>query len=153
MEAVPPKQMFFLSEHSRIRPTEGSCRECSAPRSLLGLRRADPPYSEHSVCRAARQFAPSAPRGKILPLVRSGATYPLAIKKAMADFRENAFLLDFENWCLQHCWHGEIPKGPGRIENPEWAAMMRKECEESDTTFERYCAWVRQGGGDEWFQS
>ena len=77
----------------------------------------------------------------------------LGHKKAMADFRENAFLLDFENWCLQHCWHGEIPKGPGRIENPEWAAMMRKECEESDTTFERYCEWVHLGGGDEWFQS
>ena len=147
MVVVQRKQMFFLSEHSRIRPTEGSYGVLSRGASRGEVR------TELWVCGFSRQFAPAPREENLRPLVRSGGHVSLGHKKTMADFRENAFLLDFENWCLQYCWHGEIPKGPGRIENPEWAAMMRKECEESDTTFERYCAWVRQGGGDEWFQS
>ena len=63
-------------------------------------------------------------------------------------------LMDFENWCLGKRWDSRkgIPKGPKRYENTEWAEMIKKECEDSDTTFEEYCSWCRQGGGDEWFQ-
>ena len=70
------------------------------------------------------------------------------------DRDKNNFLMDFENWCLGKRWDSRmgVPKGPQRIEHPEWAAMMKRECQDSDTTWEEYCEWVRQGGGDEWFQ-
>ena len=32
-----------------------------------------------------------------------------------------------------------FPKGPHRFEDPEWAEMMRRECEDSDVTYEEYC--------------
>jgi len=66
----------------------------------------------------------------------------------------NNFLMDFENWCLEHRWDSRqgVPKGPRRYLHPQWAAMMRRECDNSDTTFAEYCEWVRHGGGDEWFQ-
>ena len=66
----------------------------------------------------------------------------------------NNFLMDFENWCLEHRWDARkgIPTGPYRYENPEWAAMIIKECEFSDAVFEEYCEWCKAGGGDEWFQ-
>ena len=70
------------------------------------------------------------------------------------DRDKNNFLMYFENWCLGKRWDSRkgVPKGPQRIENPEWAAMMKQECQDSDTTWEEYCEWVRQGGGDEYFQ-
>ena len=66
----------------------------------------------------------------------------------------NSFLMDFENWCLEHRWVSRqgVPKGPRRYLHPQWAAMMRRECDNSDTTFAEYCEWVRHGGGDEWLQ-
>ena len=66
------------------------------------------------------------------------------------------FMMDFENACLQHYWDSSQrshPKGPRRFEDPQWAAMMRQQCQEhSDVTFEQYCEWCLAGGGDEWFQ-
>ena len=66
---------------------------------------------------------------------------------------KNDFYMDFENWCLEHRWDSRqgIPKGPTRCEQPQWAAMMKRECEDSDMDFDEYCAWVQHGGGDEWF--
>ena len=66
----------------------------------------------------------------------------------------DAFMMDFENACLQQNWDSRShPKGPRRFEDPQWAAMMRQQCEEhSDVTFEQYCAWCLAGGGDEWFE-
>ena len=70
------------------------------------------------------------------------------------DLHKDNFLMDFENWCLQNRWDArkKIPTGPDRYKNPEWAAMMERECHFSDTNFEEYCAWCQAGGGDEWFQ-
>ena len=75
-------------------------------------------------------------------------------KQAAMDRDKDNFLMDFENWCLEHRWDARkgIPTGPYRYEDTEWATMMKKECEFSDTFFEEYCEWCSQGGGDEWFQ-
>ena len=62
---------------------------------------------------------------------------------------QNAFLMDFENWVLT-LWDLEIPTGPRRYENETWAALMQSELEFSDTCWEEYVEWVKQGGGDEW---
>ena len=58
--------------------------------------------------------------------------------------------MDFENSCL-NTWVDEIPQGPTRVDDPDWSAHMRAEIENSDTTWEIYEAWVRDGNGDEWF--
>ncbi len=63
---------------------------------------------------------------------------------------QNAFLMDFENWVLT-LWDLEIPTGPRRYENEAWAALMQSNLEFSDTCWEEYVEWVKQGGGDEWF--
>ena len=64
------------------------------------------------------------------------------------------FLMDVENEILRTGWDNskkEFPKGTRRYEGPEWGAMMREACaNHSDVTFEEYCAWCRNGGGDEW---
>ena len=66
----------------------------------------------------------------------------------------DAFMMDFENACLQN-WDSSVeahPTGKERYLHPKWAEMMRQQCEaHSDVTFEQYCEWVRDGGGDEWF--
>ncbi len=68
--------------------------------------------------------------------------------------RDN-FLLDFENEILQS-WDARkgIPRGPRRFENPEWAALIKRNVypHHSDVDWEEYVEWVSQGGGDEWFQ-
>ena len=67
----------------------------------------------------------------------------------------DAFLMDFENECLQYHWDSSVPHptGPERYLHPQWGQMMREQCEaHSDVTFEQYCEWVRNGGGDEWFE-
>ena len=66
---------------------------------------------------------------------------------------KNAFLLDFENACLQINWDGAPPKGVNRHENPEWAAMIQSMVYpyHSDVDWYEYCEWVMGGGGDEWF--
>ena len=83
---------------------------------------------------------------------------PEAPRSALAnmsfDRDENNFLLDFENWCLEHRWEGDFPKGPRRYEHPEWAAMIRRELEDYPLrSFEHYAEWCRAGGGDEWFSA
>ena len=73
---------------------------------------------------------------------------------AMAD-RDN-FMTDFENWCLQYRWDSSQhahPRSPTRWQDPEWAEMMRRACENhSDVSFEQYCEWCTGGGGDDWFK-
>ena len=47
-----------------------------------------------------------------------------------------------------------IPKGPRRFENQEWAALIMSQVfpYHSDVDWEEYVDWVKDGGGDEWFQ-
>ncbi len=65
------------------------------------------------------------------------------------------FMCDFENDVLR-CWDARkgIPKGPHRFENQEWAALIKRYVfpHHSDVDWFEYIAWVRDGGGDEWFQ-
>lgn len=63
----------------------------------------------------------------------------------------DSFLLDFENWVLENRWEGEFPTGPDRYLDPEWARVVKYECEHLDCSWPRYCAWVRLGGGDDPF--
>ncbi len=65
----------------------------------------------------------------------------------------NDFLMDFENYVLT-LWDARngIPTGPQRFEDGAWAALMKTQLEFSDTCWDEYVAWVRSGGGDEWFQ-
>ena len=66
----------------------------------------------------------------------------------------DAFMMDFENWVLQHRWDARqgIPTGRERHKDALWAALMQEEIAFSDTTWGAYVAWVELGGGDEWFQ-
>ena len=75
----------------------------------------------------------------------------------------DAFMMDFENWVLQHRWDARqcacaraggagIPTGRERHKDALWAALMQEEIAFSDTTWAAYVAWVEAGGGDEWFQ-
>ncbi len=66
---------------------------------------------------------------------------------------QNDFLMDFENYVLT-LWDARkgIPTGPHRFEDEAWAALMKTQLEFSDTCWDEYVAWVRSGGGDEWFQ-
>ena len=68
----------------------------------------------------------------------------------------DAVMMDVENRVLQTEWDNskkEFPKEMRRNEYPDWGAMMRRSCDNhSDVTFDEYCAWCRNGGGDEWFQ-
>ena len=65
---------------------------------------------------------------------------------------DNNFLMDLENYCLGK-WDSRqgIPQGPTRVDNPAWREFMKSEILDSDTTWEIYEAWVREGNGDEWF--
>ena len=65
----------------------------------------------------------------------------------------NDFLMHFENYVLT-LWDARkgIPTGPQRFEDEAWAALMKTQLEFSDTCWDEYVAWVRSGGGDEWFQ-
>ncbi len=67
----------------------------------------------------------------------------------------DTFLCDFENDVLRS-WDARkgIPKGPRRFENPEWAALIKRQVlpHHSDVDWFEYVEWVNQGGGDEWFQ-
>ncbi len=65
----------------------------------------------------------------------------------------NSFMMDFENYVLT-LWDARngIPTGPQRFEDEAWAALMKTQLEFSDTCWDEYVAWVRDGGGDEWFQ-
>ena len=78
------------------------------------------------------------------------------IKSECKNLRDpDHFLTDFENYCLCK-WDNEIPKGPARIDDPEWSEYMRAEFQDSDrddsdTTWAIYEAWVRDGYGGERF--
>ncbi len=96
---------------------------------------------------------------------------PTPLEKMAAPRMRDAFMMDFENEVMgRHLGGGiglilggivrpptgqipQFPKGPRRFEDPQWATMMRQQCEgHSDVTFEQYCEWCLAGGGDEWFQ-
>ena len=66
------------------------------------------------------------------------------------------FMKDFENRCLEHRWDnraGHFPTGPLRYQDPAWSDMIRRECENhTDVSFQQYCEWCMEGGGDERFQ-
>ena len=67
----------------------------------------------------------------------------------------NNFMMDLENWVLEHRWDARIgiPCGPRRFEDPLWALVMKEEIEEYPRkTWDEYCEWVADGGGDDWFQ-
>ena len=73
--------------------------------------------------------------------------------KPMTKERD-AFLMDFENSCLQN-WPGlNFPKGPERHEDTEWAQLILSQVypNHSDVDFDEYVSWVQGGGGDLFFQ-
>ena len=69
---------------------------------------------------------------------------------------QNNFLMDLENWVLEHRWDARIgiPCGPQRHLDHLWGEVMRQEIADyyPRRTYEEYCGWVLSGGGDEWFQ-
>ena len=79
-------------------------------------------------------------------------------REAMAPQEQrdlNAFLMDLENWVLQHRWDCRIgiPCGPRRHLDRLWGEVMREEMADYPRrTYDQYCAWVESGGGDEYFQ-
>ena len=69
------------------------------------------------------------------------------------------FMMDFENHCLEFHWHWDItnwiwPQGNKRHEDPDWAAMIKKQIypHNDSIDWEEYCNWVSRGYGGEWFQ-
>ena len=67
----------------------------------------------------------------------------------------NNFLMDLENWVLEHRWDARIgiPCGRARHLDHQWGEVMREEMADYPRrTYEEYCEWVESGGGDEWFQ-
>ncbi len=74
-------------------------------------------------------------------------------------------MMDLENWILEHVWprtaepakglsfyfNKPHPKGRERYKDPDWERTMKSELETSDTNWEAYVEWVKDGGGDEWF--
>ena len=87
--------------------------------------------------------------GKVLPPMRPRHRYG-SMTPAI-----DAFMMDFENSCLEQNWDSQIhAKGPKRHEDPQWAAMIQKSVypHHSDVDWTEYVEWVRNGGGDEWFQ-
>ena len=67
----------------------------------------------------------------------------------------NNFLMDLENWVLEHRWDCRIgiPCGRARHLDHLWGEVMRGEMADYPRrTYDQYCAWVDIGGGDEWFQ-
>ena len=65
------------------------------------------------------------------------------------------FCIDFENAVLRE-WdtHKDIPRGPRRFENAEWAELIKRNVypDHWDIDWEEYEDWVSRGHGDEWFQ-
>ena len=68
----------------------------------------------------------------------------------------DAFMMDLENKILED-WSDikPIPTGTRRFDNPEWAAVLKRNVfpHHSDVDWHEYCEWVSNGGGDEWFVS
>ena len=92
--------------------------------------------------------------GKVLPPKRPGHKDKYDIMTPERD----AFMMDFENYCLEHCWSffnkGQHPTENKRHEDPAWAAMIESNVypHRSDIDWHEYCEWVSRGFGDEWFQ-
>ena len=87
--------------------------------------------------------------GKVLPPMRPRHRYGSMTPTI------DAFMMDFENSCLENNWNNSIRvKGPTRHENAEWAAMIQSHVfpKNSEIDWQEYVDWVRNGGGDEWFQ-
>ena len=72
--------------------------------------------------------------------------------KTVMDQSRDDFLMDFENALLEN-WRKEIPFGPRRFENDEWAKRVKASVypNHSDVDWVEYCLWVSEGNGDEWF--
>ena len=70
----------------------------------------------------------------------------------VVDQSRDDFLMDFENALLEN-WGREIPVGPRRFENDEWATKVKANVypNHSDVDWMEYVDWVSQGGGDELF--
>ena len=89
--------------------------------------------------------------GRVIPPNRPGHMDKYDIITPDRD----AFMMDFENYCLEHCWDSTPqPKGTKRYEDPEWAAMIEANVypHHSDVDWNEYMDWVSRGFGDEWFQ-
>ena len=76
---------------------------------------------------------------------------------SVLDLSRNAFLMDFENECLSQNWDhtkGGHPRGARRYEDPEWAEIIKSQVypHHSDIDWLEYVEWVKNGGGDEWFE-
>ena len=85
------------------------------------------------------------------PTVRAEGARPNSQKIITKD--RDAFLMDFENSCLQD-WPGlNFPKGPKRHEDPEWRKLLLSNVYpyHSDVDFLEYAEWCEQGGGDDFF--
>jgi len=70
-------------------------------------------------------------------------------------FASDAFYMDFENSCLAK-WDNskqEFPKGRHRYKDDGWAEHILSNVypHHSDIDWYEYIAWVRDGGGDDWF--
>ena len=74
---------------------------------------------------------------------------PHLSKEARKD--NNNFLMDFENYALE-LYMKKPPVGITRYKDKEWEMHMKAVIEDSDTTWDKYVAWVKSGGGDDWFQ-
>ena len=74
---------------------------------------------------------------------------PATLKQAK---ERDVFFCDLENAVLRD-FRGDIPKGPQRYLNPDWAALMKKNLYpfHSDADWSEYIEFCEDGGGDEWF--
>ena len=65
------------------------------------------------------------------------------------------FLMDLENWVLEHRWDARLGVPCGRLRHVDslWGETMR--CEllaYPRRCWDDYSDWVGRGGGDDWFQ-
>ena len=65
------------------------------------------------------------------------------------------FLMDLENWVLEHRWDARLGVPCGRLRHVDslWGETMRFELlDYPRRRWDDYCEWVASGGGDDWFQ-
>ena len=65
------------------------------------------------------------------------------------------FLMDLENWVLEHRWDARLGVPCGRLRHVDslWGETMRFELlAYPRRCWDDYCEWVASGGGDDWFQ-
>ena len=89
--------------------------------------------------------------GRVRPPRRPGHIDKYEIRTPERD----AFMVDFENACLEQNWDQrcEWPTGSKRYEDPIWALMISRQVypHHSDIDWEEYVDFCENGGGDEWF--